>query len=165
MAASHYHVAKWAQAGGYAYSDPAQADMVARLQAGLETIRASGTPLTRSQQSWVCVLQSLRPVDLVPSGFLMSGTASGVAGQQEHIEQVQSEQRCCAGPRTTSMTSVSGSISRFRRKLKGSFPISASGQNFFSSHKSKENEERTCLWGMTSLNAPEIKKTLTFWDN
>ena len=93
MAASHYHVAKWAQAGGYAYSDPAQADMVAKLQAGLEAIRASGTPLTRSQQSWICVLQSLRPVDLVPSGFLMSGVASGVAGRKVDTEQDQSEQR------------------------------------------------------------------------
>lgn len=87
MAASHYHVAKWAQSGGYVYADPAQADMVARLQEGLEAIRASGTPLTRSQQSWVCVLQSLRPVDLVPSGFLMSGVASGIAEQQPSAAQ------------------------------------------------------------------------------
>jgi hypothetical protein len=40
----------------------------------------------------------LRPVDLVPSGFLMSGTASGVAGQQEHIEQVQAEQTLLRWP-------------------------------------------------------------------
>ncbi len=71
MASSHYHVAKWAQAGGYSYSDKTQADMVAKLQAGLEAIRAAGTPLTRSQQSWICVLQSLRPVSLIPKVFLM----------------------------------------------------------------------------------------------
>lgn len=77
MAASHYHVAKWGQAAGYSYSDLTQAAMVAKLHAGLEAIRARGIPLTRSQQSWVCVLQSLRPVELIPETLRIGSVDGG----------------------------------------------------------------------------------------
>lgn len=69
MAASHYHVARWAVSGGYDYSSAEQKQAVDYLAAGLEYIRHNGTPLTRSQQSWVCVLQSLRPIDRIPQAL------------------------------------------------------------------------------------------------
>lgn len=77
MAASHYHVAMWAVDGGFAYSDPAQEKIVARLTAGLEKIRATGQPLTRTQQSWACVIQSLRPADRIPAGLSMGRSDNG----------------------------------------------------------------------------------------
>ncbi|MBS1997864.1 MAG: hypothetical protein JSS86_16185 [Cyanobacteria bacterium SZAS LIN-2] len=71
MAASHYHVAKWAMNGGFALPDASQALVMSQLAAGLDAIRAKGTPLTRTQQSWACVVQSLRPVDKIPPTFYM----------------------------------------------------------------------------------------------
>lgn len=73
MAASHYHVAKWAQSGGYEFSDEAQAQNFAALQAGLAAIRSAGHPLTRTQQSWACVIQNLRPVEHIPDALNMRG--------------------------------------------------------------------------------------------
>lgn len=70
---SHYHVARWFMAAGYAFNDAAHADNFAQLMAGLEQIRKNGLPLTRPQQSWVCVIQSLRPVELIPNGLFMNG--------------------------------------------------------------------------------------------
>jgi hypothetical protein len=58
MAASHYHVAKWAQAGGYAYSDPAQAEMVAKLQAGL-----GGHPRKRYSSDSLSAILDLRAAE------------------------------------------------------------------------------------------------------
>ena len=69
MAASHYHVARWAVSGGYEYASPAHKQAVDYLAAGLEYIRHNGTPLTRTQQSWVCVLQSLRPIARIPEAL------------------------------------------------------------------------------------------------
>jgi hypothetical protein len=73
MAASHYHVAKWAQAGGYAFSNPEQAKAFASIQAGLAAIRSAGLPLNRTQQSWACVIQNLRPVERIPDALNMKG--------------------------------------------------------------------------------------------
>lgn len=66
MAASYYHVSRWATAGGYLFASPAQEDAVSRMGRGLDDIRQSGYPLTRTQQSWVVALQSLRPVLKIP---------------------------------------------------------------------------------------------------
>ena len=74
MAASHYHVAKWAMNGGYSLPDSDQSRVMTELAAGLDAIRAHGHPLTRPQQSWVCVLQSLRPVEKIPAMFYMGST-------------------------------------------------------------------------------------------
>lgn len=71
MAASHYHVAKWSIDRGYKYADPAQEEVLRRLACGLEEIRAAGHPLSRIQQSWACVLQSLRPVEKIPAHLYM----------------------------------------------------------------------------------------------
>jgi hypothetical protein len=72
-AASHYHVARWFVSSGYQYTNPPQEQTLAQFTTGLEKIRASGTPLTRPQQSWVCVIQSLRPVDLIPASYNLNG--------------------------------------------------------------------------------------------
>jgi len=71
VSASHYHVAKWAMSGGYTMPDADHSRIMAQLAVGLEAIRAKGNPLTRPQQSWVCVLQSLRPVEKIPAQFYM----------------------------------------------------------------------------------------------
>ncbi|HMW89858.1 MAG TPA: hypothetical protein PLC15_18105 [Candidatus Obscuribacter sp.] len=77
MAASHYHVARWAVSGGYHYSSRVQALAVENMAKGLEKIRQEGTPLTRSQQSWVVALQSLRPIAKIPQAlrFITDETA------------------------------------------------------------------------------------------
>lgn len=71
-APSHLHVALWTRKYGYDYVDSAQAKIVADLQAGIKRIKANGVQLTRSQESWVCVLQSLRE-DLIPEELNMHG--------------------------------------------------------------------------------------------
>ncbi|HEY9783897.1 MAG TPA: hypothetical protein V6D17_00755 [Candidatus Obscuribacterales bacterium] len=72
-APSHYHVAKWVIDNGYLFSDAKQKETFAQFHEGLEQIRAKGTPLTRQQQSWVCVLQSLKPSDLIPAELNLMG--------------------------------------------------------------------------------------------
>jgi hypothetical protein len=72
MAASHYHVARWAQSGGYVFSSSSQARQFAAMTEGLAAIRAAGHPLNRTQQSWACVAQSL-PADIIPAALNMHG--------------------------------------------------------------------------------------------
>jgi hypothetical protein len=71
-AASHYHVAMWAQSLGYRFTDPNKAKIMAEFAEGMKRIRASGRSLTRSQESWVCVVQSL-PKELIPEGLYLGG--------------------------------------------------------------------------------------------
>jgi hypothetical protein len=71
-APSHYHVAMWTLAFGYDYVEPAQAKIVAQLAEGIKRIKANGVALSRQQESWVCVLQSLRE-DLIPGELKMHG--------------------------------------------------------------------------------------------
>jgi hypothetical protein len=73
MAPSHFHVAKWGLTAGYAFVDPTQAAVFEAFRVGLEEIRAAGKPLTRTQQSWVCVIQSLQPADLIPAELRLAG--------------------------------------------------------------------------------------------
>lgn len=73
MAPSHYHVARWGLGGDYLFRDPEQEATFNAFSDGLERIRASGTPLTRSQQSWVCVVQSLAAQDLIPPVLRLNG--------------------------------------------------------------------------------------------
>ena len=73
MAPSHYHVARWGLAGGYRFADPTQAATFDGFTRGLERIRKSGMPLTRSQQSWVCVIQNLMPEALIPEHLNLGG--------------------------------------------------------------------------------------------
>lgn len=71
-APSHYHVAMWTRKYGYDYVDPVQARIVGELASGIKRLKANGVTLTRSQESWVCVLQSLRE-DLIPEELNMHG--------------------------------------------------------------------------------------------
>lgn len=72
-APSHYHVAMWAYALGYRFTDPAQAKLFSDLSAGIARTKAAGVPLNRAQESWVCVIQSLRPLDLIPKELYLGG--------------------------------------------------------------------------------------------
>lgn len=71
-AASHYHVAMYAMAMGFDCTFEDDAKELAALRAGIEKIKKSGVKLTRPQESWVCVAQSL-PVDLIPQGLYLGG--------------------------------------------------------------------------------------------
>ena len=71
-ACSHYHVAMWLLTCGYRYNFQQDLGTMAAFAAGLKAIRDKGTPLTRSQQSWVCVLQNL-PRNHIPPQFDLGG--------------------------------------------------------------------------------------------
>ena len=65
-AASHYHVAMWFMSSGFRVSYQHDVNTMRAIAAGLKRIRDKGTPLTRPQQSWVCVLQSLSDEQICP---------------------------------------------------------------------------------------------------
>lgn len=71
-APSHYHVCRWLLSHGYSFSYPSDRDVFERLSQGLEAIRKAGHPLTRAQQSWVCIMQSLSP-EAIPTHLNMGG--------------------------------------------------------------------------------------------
>lgn len=78
-AASHYHVAMWFASNGYRLSYRHDVDTMAAIAGGLKRIRDEGTPMTRPQQSWVCVLQNL-PEELIPAHLRL-----GVKWPQDNI--------------------------------------------------------------------------------
>lgn len=82
-APSHYHVLMWMLNNGYRYSFKEDHDTMAAFAAGLKRIRDEGHPLSRPQQSWVCVLQSLRPVESIPAHLYMGG----IIWPQNNIDQ------------------------------------------------------------------------------
>lgn len=71
-AASHYHVAMYATAMGFRCTYEDQARELAALKAGIERIKQAGVNLTRPQESWVCVLQSL-PQEFIPESLYLGG--------------------------------------------------------------------------------------------
>lgn len=71
-AASHYHVYRWGQSFGWRVTDPEKAAILAELTAGLARLKEKGIRLTRSQESWVCVLQSL-PRKYIPDNLYLGG--------------------------------------------------------------------------------------------
>lgn len=71
-AASHYHVAMFALAVGYRITYEDQAKQFAALHDGIQRIKKSGVELTRPQESWVAVAQSL-PVELIPPQLYLGG--------------------------------------------------------------------------------------------
>lgn len=81
-AASHYHVAMYAMSMGYRCTYEDQEKQLAEFKAGIERIKASGVKLTRQQESWVCVMQSL-PVELIPPQFYLGG----IKWPQDNISQ------------------------------------------------------------------------------
>ncbi len=72
-ATSHYHVAQWLKGRGYRYSYTEDQTTIDQLTAGIKRIKSAGVPLTRQQESWVCVIQSLRPTELIPDGLYLNG--------------------------------------------------------------------------------------------
>ncbi len=65
-ACSHYHVAMWFTSNGFVYEYEKDRQLMQNLAAGLKRIRDEGTPLNRTQQSWVCAIQNL-PQEHVPA--------------------------------------------------------------------------------------------------
>lgn len=78
-ACSHYHVAMWFTSSQFKLCYKHDVETLAAIAAGLKRIRDEGTPMTRTQQSWVCVLQSL-PADLIPAHL-----KTGVIWPQDNI--------------------------------------------------------------------------------
>ncbi len=72
VAPSHFHVAMWALSIGYRITDPEQQKNFDALTAGIKRLKQD-MKLTRIQESWVAVVQSLRPVELIPAGLYLGG--------------------------------------------------------------------------------------------
>lgn len=72
VAASHYHVAMWCLHTNYTFTDPVLEQNFTNLRNGIEALKASGTKLTRRQESWVTVLQCL-PKEYIPEQFYLNG--------------------------------------------------------------------------------------------
>lgn len=82
-AASHYHVAMFAQSIGYRPTYADQAENLRQLTEAIAKVKAAGHQITRPQESWLCTLQSLRPVELIPEQFYFGGPY----WQQDNISQ------------------------------------------------------------------------------
>lgn len=72
MAPSHYHVARWGIQGGYRFSYKVQESAFDAIKDGIERLKRRGLVLSRVQQSWVPVLQSL-PEDKIPENLHLGG--------------------------------------------------------------------------------------------
>jgi hypothetical protein len=66
-APSHIHVVLWNVANGLRYVDPRHEQIVAGYVDGIDSVRKRGVKLTRTQESWLCVLQNLRPASAIPA--------------------------------------------------------------------------------------------------
>jgi hypothetical protein len=75
-AVSHYHVVKWELNYGYRCTYQRDADTLAGFAKGIDNVNAQRTPelkLTRPQESWLCVLQNLRPIEAIPQELYLGG--------------------------------------------------------------------------------------------
>jgi hypothetical protein len=72
-AVSHYHVVMWELNYGYRCSYQKDADAIAAFSAGIKKLKESGMKLTRPQESWLCVIQNLRPIELIPPHLYLGG--------------------------------------------------------------------------------------------
>jgi hypothetical protein len=72
-AVSHYHVVMWELNYGYRCTYKKDADTIAAMSAQLKRMKSEGVALSRPQESWVCVLQNLRPVEAIPKELWMGG--------------------------------------------------------------------------------------------
>jgi hypothetical protein len=70
--ASYYHVMLWMKNIGYRIRYSEHSQIVDKLRHFFKTASFEGKPLTRSQQSWVCVLQSL-PRQYIPDELFVEG--------------------------------------------------------------------------------------------
>ncbi|MBX9940932.1 MAG: hypothetical protein K2Y32_16850 [Candidatus Obscuribacterales bacterium] len=69
---SHYHVYKITEWWGYRVSDPKMAALMEEFNKGIKKLKESGVKLTRQQESWVCVIQSL-PEQFIPAELNLHG--------------------------------------------------------------------------------------------
>lgn len=69
---SHYNVAKWTASNGYKYASPEHKALVKQFDDGIKAIKAAGHKLTRTQEAWVCVIQSL-PSEYIPEHLNLHG--------------------------------------------------------------------------------------------
>jgi hypothetical protein len=77
-AVSYYNVAWWFKANGFNYSFGCDEKVMAEFKQGIELVnqrrKAAGfDKLTRTQESWLCVAQSLRPIEKIPDGLYLNG--------------------------------------------------------------------------------------------
>lgn len=68
---SHYHVTMWNLAKGYQFSYADQEANLDAYKAGIQKLKDSGVRLTRAQEAWVCVLNTLEPKELIPAHLRM----------------------------------------------------------------------------------------------
>lgn len=71
-APSHLHVYGWNGAKGYVCSDSRLAARISDFQERAAALKAR-VNLSRLQESWLFVLQSLRPVELIPEPYYLGG--------------------------------------------------------------------------------------------
>lgn len=72
-APSHLHVLEWNRAKAYFCSNKEQEESIASFHKKVKDLKASGVSLSRLQESWLYVVQSLRPVELIPQGLFLDG--------------------------------------------------------------------------------------------
>jgi hypothetical protein len=76
-AVSHYHVARWSQSHGYRFTYNCDVETMDTFAEGIKRVKddfaAKGIKLSRQQESWICVVQSLRPVEMIPDGLYLNG--------------------------------------------------------------------------------------------
>lgn len=69
---SHYHVYKVTEWWGYRVAEPHLQAVMDQFNQGIKALKAKGVKLTRTQESWVCVLQSL-PAEHIPPHLNLHG--------------------------------------------------------------------------------------------
>lgn len=72
-APSHYHVAKWLMKDHFEVTEPRHLQTLREFESHFAALAKSGQKLRRAHESWVCVLQSLKPADLIPEPFSFGG--------------------------------------------------------------------------------------------
>ncbi len=73
MAPSHYHVARWGLQRGYSFAYRVQQDAFEGLRNGIDRLKRKGLILNRVQESWLPVIQSLRPQEEIPDNLCLGG--------------------------------------------------------------------------------------------
>lgn len=69
---SHYHVYKITEWWGYRVSDPKLQAVMDQFNRGIKALKDKGVKLTKQQESWVCVVQSL-PQEHIPAHLNLHG--------------------------------------------------------------------------------------------
>ena len=70
---SHYHVARWVMKAGYTPTEPRHTQVMKDFETHFANLAANGQKLRRAHESWVCVLQSLKPQSLIDPAFNFNG--------------------------------------------------------------------------------------------